>query len=155
MRIKAGSVLVQCLTTTPGLRTGCSSSTLQVTSFTVHAQHEVLRSPRSRWLRRIRVGHYYQVPEQVLVQYDLASLSAIGRCFDVIFSSLTAVWPAVGKAPNGQPDPSVAFGQRLDPGQTTSFGVADTEIVSLHFLINVLHLLTSHLGYPRLGPYRL
>ena len=40
-----------------------------------------------------------------------------------------AVWPAVGKAPNGVPDTSVAFGDTLSPGQSVGFGVADTEIV--------------------------
>ncbi|KAI1785671.1 Osmotin thaumatin-like protein [Ganoderma leucocontextum] len=35
------------------------------------------------------------------------------------------VWPAVGKAPNGQPDPSVSFGTGLNPGQSASFGVDD------------------------------
>lgn len=38
------------------------------------------------------------------------------------------VWPAVGKAPNGQPDPSVAYGARLDPGGSSQFGVNDQEI---------------------------
>ncbi|KAI7955381.1 hypothetical protein MJO28_005781 [Puccinia striiformis f. sp. tritici] len=38
------------------------------------------------------------------------------------------VWPAVGKAPNGQPDPSVAYGARLDPGGSSQFGVNDREI---------------------------
>ena len=41
----------------------------------------------------------------------------------------TAVWPAVGKAPNGQPDRSVSFGKRLDPGQSVSFGVDDHALV--------------------------
>ncbi|PIL25263.1 hypothetical protein GSI_13152 [Ganoderma sinense ZZ0214-1] len=35
------------------------------------------------------------------------------------------VWPAAGKASNGQPDPSVKFGQKLDPGQSASFKVDD------------------------------
>ncbi|PIL25248.1 hypothetical protein GSI_13137 [Ganoderma sinense ZZ0214-1] len=38
------------------------------------------------------------------------------------------VWPAVGKAPYGQPDPSVAFGTTLNPGQSASFGVDDQAI---------------------------
>ncbi|KAF7979161.1 hypothetical protein HWV62_43419 [Athelia sp. TMB] len=38
------------------------------------------------------------------------------------------VWPAVGKAPNGVPDTSVAFGQELGAGASTSFGVDDSEI---------------------------
>lgn len=39
-----------------------------------------------------------------------------------------AVWPAVGKAPNGQPDPSVAFGTTLGAGASASFGVDDTAL---------------------------
>ncbi|KIY66150.1 Osmotin, thaumatin-like protein [Cylindrobasidium torrendii FP15055 ss-10] len=35
------------------------------------------------------------------------------------------VWPAVGKAPNGQPDTSVAFGARLNAGASVSYGVDD------------------------------
>ncbi|KAA1120220.1 hypothetical protein PGT21_037279 [Puccinia graminis f. sp. tritici] len=38
------------------------------------------------------------------------------------------VWPAVGKAPNGQPDPSVAYGAKLEPGGSSQFGVNDGEI---------------------------
>jgi hypothetical protein len=40
------------------------------------------------------------------------------------------VWPAVGKAPNGQPDPSVAYGAKLAPGASSRFGVNDHEIGS-------------------------
>ncbi|KAK0558761.1 hypothetical protein OC844_004903 [Tilletia horrida] len=40
----------------------------------------------------------------------------------------TLVWAAVGKAPNGQPDPSVAFGARLDPGQPADFGVDNYQL---------------------------
>jgi len=38
------------------------------------------------------------------------------------------VWPAVGKAPNGQPDPSVAFGTTLGAGKSASFNVDDHQI---------------------------
>ncbi|KAA1073910.1 hypothetical protein PGTUg99_022206 [Puccinia graminis f. sp. tritici] len=38
------------------------------------------------------------------------------------------VWPAVGKAPNGQPDPSVSYGTKLNPGGESQFGVNDREI---------------------------
>jgi hypothetical protein len=41
-----------------------------------------------------------------------------------------AVWPAVGKAPNGQPDPSVAFGTTLQAGASASFNVDDHQLVS-------------------------
>lgn len=41
------------------------------------------------------------------------------------------VWPAVGKAPNGQPDTSVTYGTKLNPGGESSFGpVNDQEIGS-------------------------
>ncbi|KAI1783056.1 Osmotin thaumatin-like protein [Ganoderma leucocontextum] len=39
--------------------------------------------------------------------------------------SRAAVWPAVGKASNGQPDPSIKFSKKLDPSQSASFGVDD------------------------------
>ncbi|EPQ60063.1 Osmotin, thaumatin-like protein [Gloeophyllum trabeum ATCC 11539] len=39
-----------------------------------------------------------------------------------------AVWPAVGKAPNGQPDTSVAYGTKLNPGASSSFGVDDHQV---------------------------
>lgn len=35
------------------------------------------------------------------------------------------VWPAVGAAPNGQPNQSIKYGARLDPRQASSFGVDD------------------------------
>lgn len=38
------------------------------------------------------------------------------------------IWPAVGKAPNGQPDGSVRFGQRLNPGESTDFKVANNQL---------------------------
>ncbi|EIM80416.1 Osmotin thaumatin-like protein [Stereum hirsutum FP-91666 SS1] len=37
------------------------------------------------------------------------------------------VWPAVGKAPNGVPDTSVAYGVELEAGDSQSFSVDDTE----------------------------
>jgi hypothetical protein len=40
------------------------------------------------------------------------------------------VWPAVGKAPNGQPDPSVSYGTKLNPGGESQFNVNDREIGS-------------------------
>ncbi|KAI1785659.1 Osmotin thaumatin-like protein [Ganoderma leucocontextum] len=47
-----------------------------------------------------------------------------------ISTAKDAVWPAVGKASNGQPDPSVKFSKKLDPGQSASFGVDDHALVS-------------------------
>lgn len=38
------------------------------------------------------------------------------------------VWAAVGKAPNGQPDGSVSFGQQLNPGAGADFGVDDNQL---------------------------
>ncbi|PLW15273.1 hypothetical protein PCANC_04281 [Puccinia coronata f. sp. avenae] len=38
------------------------------------------------------------------------------------------VWPAVGKASNGRPDPSVSYGTKLNPGGESNFGVSDHEI---------------------------
>ncbi|KZT21566.1 Osmotin thaumatin-like protein [Neolentinus lepideus HHB14362 ss-1] len=37
------------------------------------------------------------------------------------------VWPAIGKAPNGSPDPSVAYGTTLDSGASVSYGISDSE----------------------------
>jgi len=35
------------------------------------------------------------------------------------------VWPAIGAAPNGQPNQSIRFGDRLNPGQSISHGIDD------------------------------
>lgn len=42
----------------------------------------------------------------------------------------SAVWPAVGKAPNGAPDTSVAYGTSLAAGGSVSYTIGDTELVS-------------------------
>ena len=65
-----------------------------------------------------------------------------------------AVWPAVGKAPNGQPDRSVAFGTRLGPGASASFGVGDTQIVGRGDTCTGL-ILTQIAGHPSVGTYGL
>ncbi|KAF7969200.1 hypothetical protein HWV62_43421 [Athelia sp. TMB] len=59
-----------------------------------------------------------------------AALASSASAFTIKFYNNCpyTVWPAVGKAPYGSPDPSVAFGQQLGAYQSTSFGVADTEI---------------------------
>ena len=52
--------------------------------------------------------------------------------FSLIFAAefvSTAVWPAIGKAPNGVPDTSVAYGVELEAGSSTSFTIGDTETV--------------------------
>ena len=38
------------------------------------------------------------------------------------------VWPAIGAAPNGQPNQSIKFGDRLNPGQSVSHGIDDHAI---------------------------
>lgn len=60
----------------------------------------------------------------------LVSLAATISAYDIHFVNRCpyTVWPAVGKAPNGQPDTSVKFGTKLISGQTASFGVDDNQI---------------------------
>ena len=41
------------------------------------------------------------------------------------------VWAAVGAAPNGQPDLSIAWGQKVSPGGSASTGVDDHALVRL------------------------
>ncbi|KIY71083.1 Osmotin thaumatin-like protein [Cylindrobasidium torrendii FP15055 ss-10] len=57
----------------------------------------------------------------------LATFVSSSAAFTINFQNSCGetVWPAVGKAPNGQPDTSVAFGESLAPGASTSFGVDD------------------------------
>ncbi|VDB96576.1 unnamed protein product [Peniophora sp. CBMAI 1063] len=38
------------------------------------------------------------------------------------------VWAAVGAAPNGVPNPSIAYGKELAPGASSSYGVSDTAL---------------------------
>ncbi|EIW82854.1 Osmotin thaumatin-like protein [Coniophora puteana RWD-64-598 SS2] len=59
-----------------------------------------------------------------------AALAAPAAAFTIDFQNNCGytVWPAVGKAPYGSPDPSVAFGTTLGPGGSASFNVADSEI---------------------------
>ncbi|TRM65813.1 thaumatin [Schizophyllum amplum] len=53
----------------------------------------------------------------------LASVSA----FTINFNNKCgyAIWPAVGAAPNGQPDASIAWGQKLEAGASASTTVDD------------------------------
>ncbi|KAM5544243.1 hypothetical protein V8D89_001903 [Ganoderma adspersum] len=64
---------------------------------------------------------------KVLALLAVAGCAASSSAFTINFVNKCkfTVWPAVGKAPNGQPDRSVSFGKRLDPGQSASFGVDD------------------------------
>ncbi|KAK0504456.1 Osmotin thaumatin-like protein [Armillaria luteobubalina] len=57
----------------------------------------------------------------------LVALVSSASAFTINFKNNCGytVWPAVGKAPNGVPDTSVAFGTTLAPGQSASFGVDD------------------------------
>ncbi|TFK99112.1 Osmotin thaumatin-like protein [Pterulicium gracile] len=63
-----------------------------------------------------------------LVVVAASALSASAYTIRFVNNCPYTVWPAVGKAPNGQPDNSVRFGARLDSRGTTSFGVNDREI---------------------------
>ncbi|KAF7323405.1 hypothetical protein HMN09_00121400 [Mycena chlorophos] len=56
----------------------------------------------------------------------VASTNAYTYTFDNKCSY--TVWPAIGKAPNGVPDPSVAFGAQLGAGKSQSFTIGNTEI---------------------------
>ncbi|KAI0028743.1 Osmotin thaumatin-like protein [Vararia minispora EC-137] len=38
------------------------------------------------------------------------------------------IWPAIGAAPNGSPNPSIAYGTTLGQGGFASFGISDTAI---------------------------
>lgn len=49
-----------------------------------------------------------------------------------------AVWPAVGKAPNGKPDTSVRFGAKLAPKASTSFNVGDKQLVRQTFTVDIV-----------------
>jgi hypothetical protein len=67
-----------------------------------------------------------------------------------------AVWPAVGAAPNGQPNPSIAFGTTLGQGGSASFSVSDTAIVrseSESVSALAFSLPYFNTGCPRLGTH--
>ncbi|KIY62439.1 Osmotin thaumatin-like protein [Cylindrobasidium torrendii FP15055 ss-10] len=57
----------------------------------------------------------------------ILALAACVNAFTIVFENKCSytVWPAVGKAPEGVPDRSVAWGARVDPGKSASFGVDD------------------------------
>ncbi|KAL1663758.1 thaumatin [Schizophyllum commune] len=52
-----------------------------------------------------------------------ASMSASAYTITFKNQCSYAVWPAVGKAPNGQVDNSVRFGAKLNPGQSVSWNI--------------------------------
>ncbi|UZJ53625.1 hypothetical protein CBS101457_002945 [Exobasidium rhododendri] len=58
----------------------------------------------------------------------LAALACVSA-YDIHFQNDCSytVWAAVGKAPNGVPDDSVAFGNEIGPGGSADFGVDDSE----------------------------
>ena len=66
-----------------------------------------------------------------------------------------AVWPAVGKAPNGQVDNSVRFGAKLNPGQSVSWNIDGHQLVRENRTTHALDVLMDCLGHPRLGAYGL
>ena len=67
--------------------------------------------------------------------------------------SALAVWPAVGKAPNGQVDNSVRFGAKLNPGQSVSWGIDNHQLVRAAAPPYAFRVLTCNLGHPWLGPH--
>jgi hypothetical protein len=69
---------------------------------------------------------------------------------------VSAVWAAVGQAPNGQVTSAGAFGQELRAGGgTASFGVDDRALVSFGCFNRKKHVAQSTVGCPCVGPYRL
>lgn len=56
---------------------------------------------------------------------------------------LEQVWPAIGKAPNGIPDTSVAYGTTLGTYQSASYGIDDHQIVRIYHSENVPILTTT------------
>ncbi|TFK48538.1 Osmotin thaumatin-like protein [Heliocybe sulcata] len=60
----------------------------------------------------------------------LVSAASTASAFTIHFQNNCgfAVWPAVGKAPYGSPDTSVAFGTMLGAGASVSYGVGDSEL---------------------------
>ncbi|KAH9817730.1 thaumatin-like protein [Melampsora americana] len=70
------------------------------------------------------------ISSSILKIITFAYLAATISAYTIHFQNSCpyTVWAAVGKAPNGQPDGSVSFGRRLDPGQSADFGVADTQL---------------------------
>ncbi|TRM65811.1 thaumatin [Schizophyllum amplum] len=55
----------------------------------------------------------------------LAASIASASAYTVTFKNQCsyAVWPAMGKAPNGAVDPSFAYGAKLNPGESITWGV--------------------------------
>lgn len=73
------------------------------------------------------IHHSPLLPLMILVVFCLIK-SNVGYTIHFQNSCSYKIWAAVGKAPNGQPDPSVSFGQGLEPGEGTDFGVADNQL---------------------------
>ncbi|EGG00162.1 thaumatin-like protein [Melampsora larici-populina 98AG31] len=70
------------------------------------------------------------VASSILHLVTFAYLAATISAYTIHFQNSCSytVWAAVGKAPNGQPDTSVSFGQQLSSGQSADFGVADNQL---------------------------
>ncbi|KAF7323364.1 hypothetical protein HMN09_00121300 [Mycena chlorophos] len=58
------------------------------------------------------------------------ALVAFTNAYTITFDNKCSftVWPAIGKAPNGVPDPSVAFGSQLDAGDSVAFNIDNSEL---------------------------
>ncbi|EIW82729.1 Osmotin thaumatin-like protein [Coniophora puteana RWD-64-598 SS2] len=59
-----------------------------------------------------------------------AALVGPAAAFNINFQNNCGytIWPAIGKAPNGVPDTSVAYGTTLGAGASASYSIADTEV---------------------------
>ncbi|KAF8305104.1 Osmotin thaumatin-like protein [Clavulina sp. PMI_390] len=59
----------------------------------------------------------------------VAALATSTSAFTITFQNSCSytIWPAIGKAPNGVPDTSVAYGTTLSAGASVSYSIADTE----------------------------
>ncbi|KAF9016313.1 Osmotin thaumatin-like protein [Hymenopellis radicata] len=57
----------------------------------------------------------------------LAALVASASAFTITFQNSCSytVWAAIGKAPDGQVDPSLSYGVALAPGASKSYGIDD------------------------------
>lgn len=60
----------------------------------------------------------------------LASAPYLAKAYEIAFYNNCpyTVWPAVGDAPNGQPNQSIKYGTVLGPQGRASYGVSDTAI---------------------------
>lgn len=65
-----------------------------------------------------------------LLAFAIASASSASAYYINFHNNCPyTVWPAVGKAPNGQPQGSPAWGARLERGQSAGIGIDDHDVV--------------------------